>query len=94
MRIGSGVQSVSELFGKRQNNSKTSVNGNEAFPQTSMKVYLKTDDMLFSGGNGTGLSFYIKYAEESTDDNPVVIAKGLMKMEKNLKKRLILTILI
>ena len=69
MRIGSGVQSVSELFGKRQNNSKTSVNGNEAFPQTSMKVYLKTDDMLFSGGNGTGLSFYIKYAEESTDDN-------------------------
>ncbi len=48
MRIGSGVQSVSELFGKRQNNSKTSVNGNEAFPQTSMKVYLKTDDMLFS----------------------------------------------
>ena len=59
MRIGSGVQSVSELFGKRQNNSKTSVNGNEAFPQTSMKVYLKTDDMLFSGGNGTGLSFYI-----------------------------------
>lgn len=41
MRIGSGVQSVSELFGKRQNNSKTSVNGNEAFPQTSMKVYLK-----------------------------------------------------
>lgn len=27
MRIGSGVQSVSELFGKRQNNSKTSVNG-------------------------------------------------------------------
>ena len=38
MRIGSGVQSVSELFGKRQNNSKTSVNGNEAFPQTSMKV--------------------------------------------------------
>ena len=77
MRIGSGVQSVSELFGKRQNNSKTSVNGNEAFPQTSMKVYLKTDDMLFSGGNGTGLSFYIKYAEESTDDNPVVIAKGI-----------------
>ena len=34
---------VTELFGKRQNNSKTSVNGNEAFPQTSMKVYLKTD---------------------------------------------------
>ena len=53
MRIGSGVQSVSELFGKRQNNSKTSAVGNEEFSQTSVKVYLKTDDMLFSGGNGT-----------------------------------------
>lgn len=64
MRIGSGVQSASEVFGKQQNNSKTYVAENEAFSQTSVKVYLKTDDMLFSGGNGTGLSFYIKYAEE------------------------------
>ena len=88
MRIGSGVQSVSELFGKRQNNSKTSVNGNEAFPQTSMKVYLKTDDMLFSGGNGTGLSFYIKYAEESTDDNPVVIAKGIDENGKEFEEKI------
>ena len=46
MRIGSGVQSASEVFGKRQNNSKTSATGNEAFPQTSKKVYLKTDDMF------------------------------------------------
>ncbi len=23
-------------------------------------VYMKTDDMLYSGGNGSGLSFYIK----------------------------------
>ena len=54
MRIGSGVQSAPEVFGKRQNNSKTSAVGNEEFSQTSVKVYLKTDDMLFSGGNGTG----------------------------------------
>lgn len=53
MRIGSGVQSAPEVFGKRQNNSKTSAVGNEKFSQTSVKVYLKTDDMLFSGGNGT-----------------------------------------
>ena len=31
-------------------------------------VYLKKDDMLYSGGNGTGLSFYLKYAEDSTED--------------------------
>ena len=48
MRIGSGVQSASEVFGK-QYNSKTYVAENEAFSQTSVKVYLKTDDMLFSG---------------------------------------------
>ena len=47
MRIGSGVQSAPEVFGKRQNNSKTSAVGNEKFSQTSVKVYLKTDDMLF-----------------------------------------------
>ncbi|NLC76296.1 MAG: hypothetical protein GX750_01560 [Clostridia bacterium] len=45
--------------------------------KNSYKVYLKTDDMLFSGGNGTGLSFYIKYAENSTAENPIVIAKGV-----------------
>lgn len=40
-------------------------------------VYMKTDDMLYSGGNGTGLSFYIKYAEDSTEEDPTVIAKGI-----------------
>lgn len=47
-----------------------------AKPHTSI-VYMKTDDMLYSGGNGTGLSFYIKYAENSTEDDPIVIAKGV-----------------
>ena len=40
-------------------------------------VYMKTDDMLYSGGNGSGLSFYIKYAEGSTEDDPTVVAKGV-----------------
>ena len=53
-----------------------------------MKVYLKTDDMLFSGGNGTGLSFYIKYAEESTEDNPVVIAKGVGENGKEFEEKI------
>ena len=87
MRIGSGVQSVSELFGKRQNNSKTSVNGNEAFPQTSMKVYLKTDDMLFQAEWNRSF-VYIKYAEESTDDNPVVIAKGIDENGKEFEEKI------
>lgn len=47
-----------------------------AKPHTHI-VYMKTDDMLYSGGNGTGLSFYIKYAKNSTEDDPTVIAKGV-----------------
>jgi len=86
MRVGSGVQSAPEIFGKRQNNSKTYAAENEAFSQTSVKVYLKTDDMLFSGG--TGLSFYIKYAEESTEDNPVVIAKGVDENGKEFEEKI------
>lgn len=33
--------------------------------------------MLYSGGNGAGVSFYLKYADESTTDNPVINAKGV-----------------
>lgn len=40
-------------------------------------VFLKTDDMLYSGGNGTGLSYYIKYAPDSTEEDPIVTAKGI-----------------
>ena len=50
---------------------------NNAAVKKSYTVYTKTDDMLYSGGNGTGLSFYIKYAEGSTEDDPTVIAKGV-----------------
>ena len=43
---------------------------------------------MFSGGNGTGLSFYIKYAEESTEDNPVVIAKGVDENGKEFEEKI------
>lgn len=59
-------------------NFAAQVNNNvaSAKPHTSI-VYMKADDMLYSGCNGTGLSFYIKYAEDSTEDDPTVIAKGV-----------------
>lgn len=88
MRIDSGVNSASEVFGNQQSNNKTSVANSSEFSTTSKKVYLKTDDMLFSGGNGTGLSFYIKYAEDSTEDNPVVIAKGVDENGKEFEQRI------
>ena len=36
--------------------------------------------MLWTGGNGTGLSYCLKYADDSTDENPVVLAKGVDEM--------------
>lgn len=50
------------------------------------KVYLKSDDMLYSGGNGSGLSFYIKYAQNSSKDNPMVIAKGVDENGKEFEQ--------
>lgn len=51
--------------------------GNMVNTQKTYTIYLKTDDMLYSGGNGTGLSYYIKYAPDSTEEDPTVIAKGV-----------------
>ena len=43
------------------------------------KVYhiFTDEDMLWTGGNGTGLSYYLKYAEDSAEEDPVIIAKGV-----------------
>ncbi|WP_312637393.1 hypothetical protein [Oscillibacter sp.] len=32
---------------------------------------------MYSGGNGTSLLYYIKYAEGSTEKGPVIVAKGV-----------------
>ena len=60
-------------------------NAENTAPHTSI-VYMKTDDMLYSGGNGTGLSFYIKYAEGSTKEDPTVIAKGVDENGKEFEQ--------
>ena len=52
------------------------------------KVYMKTDDMLYSGGNGSGLSYYIKYAEGSTKADPTVIAKGVDEHGKEFEQKI------
>ena len=56
--------------------------------RTGYIVYAKTDDMLYSGGNGSGLSYYIKYAEESTEEDPVVIAKGVDENGKEFEQKI------
>ena len=45
----------------------------------TQKVYqiFTDEDMIWTGGNGTGLSYYLKYADDSTADDPTIIAKGV-----------------
>lgn len=49
-------------------------------------VYSLKDDMIYSGGNASGLSFYLKYAPDSTEEDPVVIAKGVDENHKEFEK--------
>lgn len=78
--IGAGYPAHYRTRKVQQNTTEKSfanrVNNAASVPKT-YQVYMMGDDMLYSGGNGTGLSFYIKYAENSTKDDPTMIAKGV-----------------
>ncbi|MBD5089637.1 MAG: hypothetical protein HDT30_12665 [Clostridiales bacterium] len=78
--IGAGYSAYYGTRKVQQNTTEKSfanqVNNVASLPKT-YQVYMMGDDMLYSGGNGTGLSFYIKYAEDSTEDDPTMIAKGV-----------------
>ena len=78
--IGAGYPAYFGTRKLQQNTTEKSfanqVNNVASVPKT-YQVYMMGDDMLYSGGNGTGLSFYIKYAEDSTEDDPTMIAKGV-----------------
>ena len=37
----------------------------------------KTDQIIYSGGIDTALSFYIRYSEDSTTEDPTVVARGI-----------------
>ena len=76
MYIGSGLNTVSSLYGQQKGNQmKTPASAEKTFyTAETPKVYqiFTTDNMLWTGGNGTGLSYCLKYADDSTDENPVV----------------------
>ena len=77
MHIGSGLNTVSSMYRQQKgNNMKTPASGEKTFyTAETPKVYqiFTTDNMLWTGGNGTGLSYCLKYADDSTDENPVVL---------------------
>ena len=61
MHIGSGLNTVSSLYGQQKGNQmKTPASGEKTFCTVETpKVYqiFTTDNMLWTGGNGTGLSY-------------------------------------
>lgn len=88
---GIGTMGYPAGYGAKRTRQNTSGNSfseqvNNIAAKKGLTVYMKTDDMLFSGGNGTGLSFYIKYAEGSTKDDPTVIAKGIDENGKEFEQ--------
>ena len=93
MHIGSGLNTVSSMYRQQKgNNMKTPASGEKTFyTAETPKVYqiFTTDNMLWTGGNGTGLSYCLKYADDSTDENPVVLAKGVDENGKSLNKEYI-----
>ena len=90
MYISSGLNTVSSSYGQQKGNQmKTPASGEKTFyTAETPKVYqiFTTDNMLWTGGNGTGLSYCLKYADDSTDENPVVLAKGVDENGKEFEK--------
>ena len=88
-QINLGLNSISNPYKRTQSNSSLNTQNEKVFNNNKPKqVYMMTDDMLYSGGNGTGLSFYIKYADGSTEDNPVVVAKGVDENGKEFEQKI------
>ena len=92
MHIGSGLNTVSSMYRQQKgNNMKTPASGEKTFyTAETPKVYqiFTTDNMLWTGGNGTGLSYCLKYADDSTDENPVVLARGVDENGKEFEQRI------
>ncbi len=72
------------------NKSRAGTQVNETFGAWKNEhiVYMKDQDTLYSGGNGTGLSYTLKYAEDSTAENPVMTAKGIDENGKEFQQRI------
>ena len=92
MNISSSLNTVSSSYGQQKGNQmKTPASGEKTFyTAETPKVYqiFTTDNMLWTGGNGTGLSYCLKYADDSTDENPVVLAKGVDENGKEFGQRI------
>ena len=92
MYVGSDLNTVSSWYGQQKgNNRKAPASGEKKFyTAETPKAYriFETDNTLWTGGNGTGLSYCLKYADDSTDENPVVLAKGVDENGKEFEQRI------
>ena len=99
MNIGSGLDTVSSLYGQQKSNyMKAPASAEKTFyTAETPKVYqiFTTDNMLWTGGNGTGLSYCLKYADDSTDEILWIVSEKVwMKTGKSLSKEFISMMLI
>ncbi len=59
---------------------------NTKIPTSAGSILYRKEGAIYSGGNGTGLSFYLEYAAESTEENPVIIARGVDENRNEFKQ--------
>ena len=57
-------------------NAPSPLRNNQTGVGASFNVPLPTGNMLRGGGNATGLSYIIEWANDSTPENPVMVARG------------------
>lgn len=74
-------------FSKTLQNTSKTPDSNVIYGK-GMKVYLPNKDTVGSGCDPrSGLSFIFKYAPESTEDNPIMIAYGFDENQEKFEKK-------
>lgn len=70
---------------KTQNSQSNTVQNDKP-----ITVFMPDENTLWSGGYGNGLSFTLEYSEKSTDENPIIIAKGIDENGQAFEKEIVL----
>jgi len=85
MYVGSDLNTVSSWYGQQKgNNMKAPASAEKTFyTAETPKVY-----QIFTTDNMLCLSYCLKYADDSTDENPVVLAKGVDENGKEFEQRI------
>jgi hypothetical protein len=73
-KTGATAKSFAEQLNSGAASSAADANGGV---EKEIRLHMPDEDTLVSGGHGNGLSYHIKYAANSSKDNPIAIVNGI-----------------